>query len=122
MGLIIIIIFNLHVQAQPPSGQGERPSASEMAEKTTGDLSKEVTLTTQEESSIKEILTDFYAEMDEMHENGSRPDHSKIEELEQKRDDKVAEILSEEKFEVYAEFMKNHMKPPKGERPPPPGH
>jgi hypothetical protein len=102
---------------QPPGNLGERPSAKEMAEKTVTELTEEITLTAEEKSSIENIFIDFFTEMDEIHESGSRPDRSKIEKLENERDEKVKKIISGEEYDVYSEFMKNRMKPPQGTPP-----
>ena len=115
--LILIFLININVNSQPP--RGERPSATEMAEKTVTDLAKEVALTDDEISSIKTIFTDFFTKMDTMHKNGSRPEHSEMEKLVSERDENVKEVISEEKFEAYTKFMENNMKSPEGEGPPP---
>ena len=106
------------MQGQPPSGHGTPPSSTEMVEKTVAGLSRKIALSSEEKSSLDEIFTDFFSEMDNMHKSGSRPDRSKMEKLENEQDEKIKEVLSEEKFEAYSKFMKNYMKPPEGEEPP----
>lgn len=117
--LTLMLFANVAVQAQPPGGGGP-PSAEEMVEKLMTDLSKEITLTDAEKSSLEEIFTDFHTEMEKMHKSGSRPDRSAMEKLESERDEKVKEVLSEENYEAYAKFMEDFMKPPEGQGPPPP--
>lgn len=98
--------------AQPPKGGGTRPSASEMTEKIVGEISDELTLSSDEEAAIKDIFTDFGEKMDSMHKSGSRPEPSAMDDLNKERDAKVKEVLSEDKYEDYTKFMEEHMRPP----------
>ncbi len=113
--VLVLAIVNTKAQGQP----GSPPSSEEMLKTTMAGLTKEVSLTDEEKSSVKEIFTEFYSEMDKMFKSGSRPDPSNMQTLESKRDKKVKEVLSEEKYKAYSEYMKNNMRGPQG---PPPGN
>ncbi len=98
--------------AQPPKGGGTPPSAADMTERIVGEISDKLTLSSEEEASLKDIFTDFGEQMDAMHKSSSRPEPSKMDELNKERDAKVKEVLSEDKYEEYIKFMEEHMRPP----------
>ena len=78
------------------------------------DLCKEISFTDEQKASVEKIFTDFFDKMDEMHKSGSRPDRSRMEELEADRDTKIKKVLSEEDYKTYTKFMETHGRPPHG--------
>ncbi len=108
---VLALTLSAVIFAQPPQG-GTPPSATAMTEKMVGEISDELTLSSDEEAAIKDIFTDFAEKMDAMHQSGSRPEPSQMDELNKERDAKVKEVLSDDKYEAYTKFMEENMKPP----------
>jgi len=115
---MLSLILNINLMAQGPGG-GQMPSVEDMVKRTMDGIKKNLTLNDDETASIETIFTDFFTEMDAMHQGGERPDRSKMEKLEASRDKKVKEVLSKENYQAYSKFMENFMKPPQGGGPPP---
>jgi len=121
LSFVLIVFLNANVMSQP-NGKGQPPSASEMAEKTVKDFSNETSLTDEEITNLTDIFTDFFTKMNDLHQNGARPDQSEIETIENERDEKIKEILSEETYNQYVSFMKKQQQSrPEGNNPPPGG-
>lgn len=121
IAILTLLVFSASIVALKAQGPqpGERPSIEDMVERTVTDLAKEMTLTDKEQTSIKEIFTSFFTEMDELHESNEKPDMTKFKELEGKRDEKIKALLSEDNYKSYLKVMESQKRPPHGDTPPP---
>lgn len=115
--ITVALTLGLFIRANAQGQRGNPPSKEEMLKRTMTELTKEVELTDEEKTSVEEIFTDFFTEMEEMRKESSRPDRSKMETLVASRDKKVKAVLSEEKYKAYTEFMETHRKRPQGNSP-----
>jgi hypothetical protein len=116
--VVAILCFGFITNSSAQGRPGNPPSSEEILKRTMKELTKKIDFTEDEELSIKEIFTEFFENMDEMHKSGSRPDRTKMDELVNKRDEKVKIILSDEKYKKYSKIMEKHKKGPQGNPPP----
>lgn len=108
----LLILFAVVVNAQEPKpDKGKSPA--QKAEHWVTKLGAEINFTPEERGKMVEIFKDFFIKAKEVK---AEEKDVRIPEIKQARNQKVKELLGEERFEKYIAYMKEHepkKKPPK---------
>jgi hypothetical protein len=86
---------------QPQHQHKDTPSIEERVNRAIKIISRRIELSDTEKEGIKNAFTDFYKKVDEVLQTGERPEKSVMNGYEKERDNKVKQVLSEEKYEDY---------------------
>ncbi|ATL49339.1 hypothetical protein COR50_20360 [Chitinophaga caeni] len=100
---------------QGPGGQ--RRSVEDRVKMTMEWMNKELSLTADQNTKITAIQTDFYKSMDKMRESGERPDRETFKKMNDEKEAKIKEVLTEEQYKTYTAKLEEMRKRRGGMRP-----
>lgn len=99
---LMVAGFSYISMAQQPQHQRkDPPGIEERVNRAIKIISRRIELSDKEKEGIKNAFTDFYKKVDEVLQTGERPEKSVMNGYEKERDNKVKQVLSEEKYEDY---------------------
>ncbi len=104
---ILIVLFtgvNNFAQKRPGEGPPPIPDKSQII-RMVDDLSNELDLTKEQADKIEELFVEHFNEMKALHKETKHPDREEIDKLKAKFENEVKNLLDEEQFEQFTEFM-----------------
>ncbi len=110
VALIIALVVSSSVMAQPQGNGQQRgpsvPNAKQITKMVT-DLSKELSLNKDQETTITKLYTTHFEEIKEATAKG-RPDRTKMEALKTNFETKVKALLTEKQQKLFVEYQKKN--------------
>lgn len=115
MSLLFVTVFAC---GQPPGGGGQRGGQQgpppipdeEQIEKMVGQISKDVSLSEEQETTILQLYTWHFQAVKEKTSGKSRPDREEMEKMKADLEEQVKAVLSEEQVEKYDAYLKKQNK------------
>lgn len=113
--LAVALLFGTSAFAQQGqgNGQGARLTPAERAQMQVDRFQKQLDLTPDQTTKIKEVVQASAQEMDKLRINGGRPDREAMQALNQKRNDQIKALLTDAqkaKFEQLLADQQNRMR------------
>ena len=102
---------NCIVSQQKPQGHGQRMTSEERVAKQLAMYQKKLSLTEDQATSIKAVLTEnaetMKAKMKAAKESGNRPDRSEMKEMKEKENVAVRALLNDDQKTTFDNLLKN---------------
>jgi len=99
---IMLVGFGYISMAQKPQQpRKDPPGIEERVNRAIKIITKNIELSESEKESVSDAFTSFYEKIEEVLKTGERPERSVMEGYEKERDNKIKQVLSEEKYEDY---------------------
>ena len=114
----VILLTAGSLFAQPPGGGGQQggpqgpppvPNTKQIKEMVSN-LSKEISLSTEQESKVLKLYTDHFAEVKEKTSGNARPKREEMETMKSSFEKNVKSILSTEQQTKYVAYLKKQEK------------
>ena len=108
LALAGILSSTIAMASMPNSGfeqnpEAQKPDPEEMVDKAMEELEKKLSLSTEKSEQIRTILLDFHKQIPETRKNGEK----EMKTLEDKTNEKVKALLSDEEYDTFLETMKS---------------
>ena len=121
--LIVALIVTVSACGQQRGGQGGPPSGgqgngqqgppaaptTEEIEEMVSDLSKELLLSSEQQTQIQELYTEHFEAVEELTSAG-RPDRDEMDSLKKEFEKEVKAVLTKDQQKLYETYMKNNRK------------
>lgn len=114
LGVIMILIGNIGFA----QGQGGRQGGGQQGpppipnkkqiEKIVSDLSREISLTSEQEASVLKLYNNYFAEVKEKTSENDRPQREEMEALKSEFEAKVKALLTPEQQAKFVEYQRNN--------------
>lgn len=112
LAIIVLVMSVSLLQAQPPGGQGGQRGGppplpnDKQIEKMVADLTKDLSLTEDQEKQVSDAYFAHFDEVAEMQEKNSRPDRDVMEQMESDFESEVKSYLTKDQQKKYDKYLK----------------
>ncbi len=120
--LLVIIVILITTGAFAQQENRQPPAIEKRVENVIAKIEKKIEIDESQKATIEKAFTEFFTGADEKMKSGERPAKAEMEVLENQRDNKIKEVLSQEKYETYLKISCQLRPRPQqqGQRPPKP--
>lgn len=109
----LLLLFSIFIANAYSQNNGSRQTPNERAENIVVSLEKEIELSTEKRSEIKNILEGFFTSAKQYRQEQN---FSKMKEAKTERDEKIKKLLSADDYQKYLTIMEKN-RPKRGGRP-----